>query len=285
MLPLIINHYAENLIEKDGIFFSKNTNAIFYPTDGNETCFNLEDNSFWFKHRNNCIISLVKKYAKNHVFFDIGGGNGFVSKGLEENDIQTCLIEPGLQGCLNAKKRGLTNIVCSDLENAGFKRDSIFSAGLFDVIEHIENDIDFLCKINDYLQINGTVIITVPAYRFLWSKEDVDAGHFRRYTLRNLKNRLNKSGFKTVYSTYIFSFLIFPVLLFRTLPSMFGIAKGGIEKSQKEHNVNNKNGFVNKILTKLLLFETKRIEKVRKIPFGGSCLVVAKKILYDDTFQ
>ena len=272
-----INNYTENLTEKDGIFFSKNINEISYPVGGHDVCFSLEDNSFWFKHRNNCVISLVKRYAKDKPFFDIGGGNGFVSKGLEENEIQTCLVEPGIQGCLNAKKRGLTNIVCSDLENVGFKAGSIPSVGLFDVIEHIENDIDFLSKVNSILtDADGYAFITVPAYQFLWSKEDSEAGHFRRYTLRNFRKRLNRSGFEMVYSTYIFSFLVLPILFFRTLPNLFGFAKSTVEKTQKEHNVN-EGGFTNKLLTRLLQFEVKQIENNKKILFGGSCLVVAKK--------
>jgi hypothetical protein len=276
MIPFNINNYTNSLINQDGIYFSKNINEISYPKDGNDDCFSIEDNSFWFKHRNNCIISLVKKYANDDVFFDIGGGNGFVCKGLANNGVQTCLIEPGIQGCLNAKTRDLTNIVCSDLDNAELKSDSISSAGLFDVIEHIEDDTAFLHKINNYLQAGGTVFITVPAYNFLWSKEDADAGHFKRYTLHGLKTILKESGFETVYSTYIFSFLILPILFFRTIPSLFGLAKTGIEKHKKEHGVNN-DGFVSKLLAKILSFEIKQIEKNRKIPFGGSCLVVAKK--------
>ena len=98
-----INYYADSLPEKDG-FFNKNTSKVSYPDDGNDICFNIEKDSFWFNHRNNCIICLAKKYTKDKLFFDIGGGNGFVSKGLEDNGIQTCLIEPGIHGCLNAKK-------------------------------------------------------------------------------------------------------------------------------------------------------------------------------------
>jgi len=275
-IPFNINQFADNLTEKEGIFFSKNKSEISYPKDGNDACFALEDNSFWFKHRNNCIISIVKNFAKDKLFFDIGGGNGFVSKGLEENGIQTCLIEPGIQGCLNAKKRGLTNIVCSDLNNAGFKAGSITCAGLFDVIEYIENDTNFLDEINHYLAIDGILLVTVPAYKFLWSKEDVDAGHFRRYTLKSLNNKLNKSGLEVVYSTYIFSFLILPVFLFRTLPSFLRMAKSGMEKYKKEHNVSGK-GLGSKLLTNLLYYEIKQIRKNRKIPFGGSCLIVAKK--------
>ena len=275
-----INHYAENLTENEGIFYSKNTTKISYPEDGNDLCFHIEDNSYWFKHRNNCIISLAKKYVKNNLFFDIGGGNGFVSKGLEDHNIQSCLIEPGIQGCLNAKKRGLTNIICSDFENAGFKENTIPSAGLFDVIEHIENDKNLLNNIHKYIATEGVLFITVPAYNFLWSKEDVLAGHFRRYTLNVLKKKLYESGFEIQYATYIFSFLIIPILFFRTLPSLFGISGSGIKKSKKEHTVDEK-GIVNKLLIKFLSFELRQIEKKRKIPFGGSCLIVAKKKKHD----
>jgi SAM-dependent methyltransferase len=276
MIIFNISDYTENLIEKNSIYFAKSISKISYPPDGNADCFSIEDNSFWFKHRNNCIITLVKKYIKDKLLFDIGGGNGFVSKGLEENGIQTCLVEPGIQGCLNAKKRGLTNIICSDFDNAGLIAGTIPFIGLFDVIEHIENDDAFLSQINLKLTGGGGVVITVPAYRFLWSKEDSDAGHFRRYTLSGLSKKFNKLGFDVIYSTYIFMFLCLPILFFRTIPSLLGLAKAGTEKSRKEHTINKK-GIVCRILNRLLAYEIRRIEKTKKIPFGGSCLILAKK--------
>ncbi|GHT22604.1 hypothetical protein AGMMS4957_13020 [Bacteroidia bacterium] len=122
----------------------------------------------------------------------------------------------------------------------------------------------------------------MPAYKFLWSKEDMDAGHFRRYTVRELKNKLKEAGFETVYSTYIFSLLPLPILFFRALPSLLGFRVGNVKD---EHQVNKK-GFMNKILNKIWNLELKRISKTRKIPFGGSCLIVAKKIKNsDDTIQ
>jgi hypothetical protein len=239
----------KNFVQSNGKILPMK-NKISYPKEGNDLCFKLEDNSFWFKHRNNCIIEVVKKYVSDKVFFDIGGGNGFTAKYLEDNGIPTCLVEPGIQGCLNAKTRGLSNIVCSTLENASFKINSLPAIGLFDVIEHIENDVAFLNMINTYCQPGGFVFITVPAYQFLWSKEDKDAGHFRRYTLQSIKNKLKKSGFETIYSTYIFSFLILPILFFRTIPSMLGLAKTGQKKSEKEHGIANiSGGGVNPLLT------------------------------------
>ena len=70
----------------------------------------LEDFSFWFKHRSNRIIELVKKLSVNEIFFDVGGGNGFVSLGLQQGGINVALLEPGVSGVINAKKKEILRI-------------------------------------------------------------------------------------------------------------------------------------------------------------------------------
>ncbi len=273
----ILEKYTDGLIAKDGIYFSKQTSDISYPESGNESCFQIEQDSFWFNHRNNCIFEAVKKYAPNELFFDIGGGNGFVAKALEDAGIKTVLIEPGIKGCMNAQKRGLTNIVCSTLENASFKEGVIKAVGLFDVVEHIESDITFLKYINSYLAANGLVFITVPAFNFLWSNEDVDAGHYKRYTLNSMASVLKDAGFKIEYSSYIFSILPLPVFLMRSLPSRFGLHKnsGEVDKYVKEHKT--KKGITDKIMGAVWSREIRRIKSGKKIPVGGSCFIVARK--------
>ncbi|MFC1630589.1 hypothetical protein ACFL2N_01475 [Pseudomonadota bacterium] len=80
----------------DGIWYSSDNQNISYPSDGNENCFTIEDNSFWFKHRNECIIAIFKSYPPNDngMIFDIGGGNGFVSLGLTKGGFDVALVEP-----------------------------------------------------------------------------------------------------------------------------------------------------------------------------------------------
>ena len=274
--PFVITDYSDNLTLDEGFFRPRRVNAISYPADGNDICFDLEDRSFWFMHRNGCIISLAKKYVKDTPFFDIGGGNGFVAKGLEDHGIPACLIEPGTHGCAHARKRGLSRVICSDWEGAGFKESSIPSAGLFDVIEHIEKDVDFLRQIHRSMAPGGVLLVTAPAYRFLWSNEDDVVGHFRRHTVDGLKKTLGDAGFDIVYSTYLFSFLVVPIFLFRTIPNMLGLAKSGLKKNRKEHHAGNK-GIIKTILTRMVSMEMKRIKKGRAIPFGSSCLVVTRK--------
>lgn len=100
-----INSFTNNLAEKNGIWFSKTSQDISYPDEGNSLCYQLEDNSFWFRHRNSCIVSLVKRFSPNSVFFDIGGGNGFVAYGLQKIGVVSVLLEPGITGIENAKKK------------------------------------------------------------------------------------------------------------------------------------------------------------------------------------
>ncbi|MCX6254990.1 MAG: hypothetical protein NTV31_11015, partial [Bacteroidia bacterium] len=82
---LKIPEISDNLEFKDGIWYSKTKSNVSYPENGNDLCFKIEDNSFWFKHRNNCIISVLKNYPPESEIFDIGGGNGFVAAELERN--------------------------------------------------------------------------------------------------------------------------------------------------------------------------------------------------------
>ncbi len=121
-------------------------------------------------------------------------------------------------------------------------------------------------------------MITVPAFNFLWSNADSEAGHFRRYTLVDLTKKLESIGFKIEYSTYIFSIFPIPVFLFRTIPSKIRKKSSTKESHIKEHQ--NKKGLLNKLLNIVFNIELRNIKKGRKIITGGSCLVVAKKNRY-----
>jgi hypothetical protein len=268
----------ENIaITKNGIHYATHTRKISYPDEGNDNYMQIEDRSFWFKHRNNIIIEAVKEFSPNKPFFDIGGGNGYVSKGLQDEGITSILIEPGENGALNAKKRGLNHIICATFEDTGFKPNTIPSVGLFDVVEHIEDDLKFLANIYNYMSKNGVIYITVPAYNKLWSNEDLDAGHFRRYTLKQIEKVAQQAGFKTLYSTYFFSLLPIPIYFFRTIPSKLGLnsKSNNLKKHQKEHN--QKKGILGNLMNKIWLWEQEKIKSRERIPIGSSCFFIGKK--------
>jgi SAM-dependent methyltransferase len=264
----------------DGIWYSADQEDISYPADGNNTCFSLEDNSFWFRHRNACIETLVTAFPPpdNGAIFDVGGGNGYVSQGLVQAGFDAVLVEPGQAGALNARQRGLKHVICASTDTARLHPGSLPAVGLFDVIEHIENDGRFLESVNPLLERGGRLYTTVPAYSALWSREDIQAGHYRRYTLNEITDVMNNAGFKVEFSTYIFRFLPIPTFLMRTIPYRLGLSrknKAGREVS-RDHVV--KKGAFSSVLDYALQSEIKCLEEKRPMSFGGSCLLVATRL-------
>ncbi len=273
-----LEQIAKNIDKKEnGIYFSKTVSNISYPKDGNVNFMQIEQDSFWFNHRNNVIIESVKKYNPYKTFFDIGGGNGFVSKGLQDAGVEVVLIEPGPVGAINAKRRNIKNVVCATLQDAAFKKSSLDVVGLFDVVEHIENDAVFLGDVYKYMKPDGYIYITVPAFNTLWSNEDTEAGHYRRYSLNQIKELLMQSGFSIVYATYIFSILPIPIFISRTIPSKLKTNQksDSFLKHKKDHL--RKKGVLNKMVQNIWNWELRKIKKSEKIHFGSSCFIIGKK--------
>jgi len=272
-----VSDVATNLeLGEQGIWFSKGKSNISYPSAGNAACFEIEDHSFWFQHRNRCITAIVRAFPPSGALFDLGGGNGFVSLGLQQAGWQSIVVEPGNAGAINARKRGLANVICATLEDADFRSHSLPAAGLFDVLEHISNDAKFLRYLHGRLIIGGRIYLTVPAHQWLWSVEDVSAGHFRRYTLSSLISLLDRSGFEIEFASYIFLLLPLPILLNRTIPSLLGLRKAETaEEAIRELRGHSK---TLKLAAGVFDWELRRLERKKTIPAGGSCLVVARSL-------
>ena len=118
-----------------GYWVSRVGEAVSYPDDGHDHCFSIEEDSFWFRHRNAVITDLARHFPPDGYFFDVGGGNGYVARGLESAGFPCVLLEPGGQGAANAVARGVKNVVRSTLEDAHFEPASLGAVGLFDVID------------------------------------------------------------------------------------------------------------------------------------------------------
>ena len=272
---------AELQLGADGIFYSTGSGAVSYPEEGNEACFEVEDHSFWFRHRNDCICELVRNFPPrgSGPIIDVGGGNGFLAKGLIDSGWDVVLVEPGLSGARNAKKRGLEHVICGTTHSAGFKNGSLPAIGVFDVVEHIEDDLGFLRHLRDLLEPGGMLYLTVPAYNFLWSHEDVNAGHFRRYTIGAMEKKLVKAGLELIFETYIFGFLPIPVLLFRTLSYRLGVVGKNIAGKEVKRDHSQKQGLLGAMMARSFASELNRIRAGKSLAFGGSCLLAAKKAI------
>jgi len=260
----------------DSIWRSVKVESVSYPADGNESCFRIEDSSLLFLHRNRIIGSFVASFHPKGVFFDVGGGNGFVSKSLQDQGQATVLVEPGGQGVANAVARGVVNVVQSMWSPQTVNAGVAAAVGLFDVVEHIEDDLKFLKGVHETLAPDGLVFITVPAFTLLWSSEDVHAGHFRRYRLSQLRALLQKAGFRVEFSSYFFCPLALPIFLLRSLPSFIGLrTEADPATTTREHAQNS--GLAGKVMGRILLWEARRIAVGKSVLFGSSCLIVGRK--------
>lgn len=263
-------------LSPEGIWVAESHEHSSFEIETHDLCAELEAGSFWFGHRNHCIVETVKKFPPNGAIVDLGGGNGFVTRGLREAGFEAMVVEPGIGGARNAQTRGLSPVVCATLESAGFPAASIPAIGLFDVVEHIANDRQFLSGIHSFLLPNGRVYLTVPAYQWLWSHEDVEAGHFRRYTLGGMCRTLRETGFEIEFASYIFAFLPAPIFFLRALPTRLGRQRQVVSSNVAHQSGGRRVSVLQRLLKTTLELEAFGIKHRFRIPFGGSCLVVAR---------
>jgi SAM-dependent methyltransferase len=266
-------------LESDGVWYSRTRTDVSYPADGNVQCAQVEEKSFWFGHRNRCILALTHAYPPPGAIFDIGGGNGYVTHALVTSGLDAVLVEPGPAGARAAKARGLDNVVCATLDDAKFRNRSIPAIGLFDVIEHIRDDSGFMRRVYEILTAGGRLYLTVPAHAWLWSTDDVDAGHHRRHSLGSVSELIESAGFKVDFATYIFRFLPVPIFLLRTIPTRLGFRNTDApnpQRMQREHGAH-RGGLARLLTERLLAPEIGRIRRSIPMRVGASCLLAASR--------
>ena len=260
----------------DGVWRGCGTESVSYPASGNSDYFALEDSSFWFAHRNACLLAVLRRFPARGPFFDIGGGNGFVAAMLQsEGGLPVVLVEPGADGVRHALGRGLRTVVQATLKEARFRDSSLPAIGFFDVMEHIDDEQRFLGEVRRCLAADGRIYLTVPAGRWLWSDADVQAGHFRRYTFASLRRALEHAGFQPLFISKVFSPLPLPLFLCRSLPSLFGHRRRPIRSYFRQLQSRRR-----MLLERVWRWELGRLARGRSIPCGTSCLAVAELSSY-----
>lgn len=260
--------------DKAGIYVSGESYKVNYPDEYRQISTDYDEESFWFKHRNRVISEVMKKLKPAGNFVDIGGGNGlqaaFIQKEYPNKDI--AMIEPGYQGCLTAAKRGVKYVYNSLFQDFDFKGFNTSMVGLFDVVEHIEDDARFLRELSAKLQTGNIILMTVPAYNFLWSELDHYAVHCRRYNKRMVHELAGKSGLKIRYFSNFFSYLIPLTLFFRTIPYKIRGKRSDDKIIAMESKHHKANYLVNKLFSSLSILEMFFIRK-SSCAFGTSIIV------------
>lgn len=99
---------------------------------------------------------------------------------------------------------------------------------MMDVLEHVNDDVSLVRQYTETMPSGSKVLVTVPAFGFLWSGHDVFLGHQRRYTLFSIENCLQTAGLSILRSRFFFSAL-FPVVFFMRLANRWQSKYGILE--------------------------------------------------------
>lgn len=176
-----------------------------------------------------------------------------------------------------AVEYGKTKVVKQELVQLGSLPDKIHFTKKFelvtllDVLEHIDEDEKSLRFIFDQLlKEDGLLVITVPAYKFLWSSHDEINLHKRRYSQKEMEGKLQRAGFSILKLSY-YNTLLFPAVV--VVKFFFRIVWG---KRQKAHSFLHTPHIMNALLSRIIGYEGVLLTR-SNLPYGSSLVVVAKK--------
>lgn len=204
---------------------------------------------------------------------EIGCGNGAVLRYLKSKNINIEGVDFSLNQLKYCSKLANVPLYQTDAVSTPFPDSHYNLIGVFDVIEHVENDQALIDELYRICQDNGSVLVTVPAHHFLWSYFDTLSEHKRRYTQKDLEAKLKKAGFEIVKISH-FMFFLFPIIwLYRQLNMIPHRNKSPeLEKLWELRTI----PVLNNILLKILRQE-KALLKHFNFPFGASLICLAKK--------
>ena len=146
----------------------------------------------------------------------------------------------------------------------------------FDVIEHVEDDTRAVSEMLRVCKPGGCVMVTVPAFKFLWSEHDEVNHHYRRYTKTQLKKLFNLKS-KIIFSSYFNFFLFSPIAGFRLisklLPKKFMRNK---KEAGSDFSVYQPS-FTQKLFYGIMRSENLFLRYRISLPFGVSILISVRK--------
>jgi len=143
---------------------------------------------------------------------------------------------------------------------------------MMDVVEHIEDDLAFIRSYAEMMPKGSKLLLTAPAFKFLWSGHDEFLGHERRYTLKQLEKVVSDAGLTVVKGRYFFGSL-FPLVVVIRFINRLKVKLGGAapESSLEKHSP-----FVNNILKYIHDIEYHTLFKINRFA-GLSVFCIAEK--------
>ena len=236
------------------------------------TTYRNEQTYWWYVAR----LAILKRFVGRALgrrrglrILNLGCGTGATSEGFQEFG-EVMSADPSHMAVTFCRSRGLANLAECSAERLAFADGSFDLVMMYDVLEHVEHDIEALREIRRVLKQGGLAALTVPAFRFMWSRMDDIALHRRRYLRRELRERMRTAGLSVLRTTY-FNTLLFPVALAERAWERVSRAKVSGETFLPAVPP-----LLNSILKTVFRSEARLLDRM-DFPFGLSLLSVARR--------
>ena len=240
-----------------------------------------EDSHWWFASRVRAIHAVAAHYLPGQArrVLDVGCGAGNMMHHLARyGAVQGVEIDP--RPLRLAQARGYA-VKLADA-SAGIPHDDaqFDLVATLDVIEHVQDDRATLRECYRVLKPGGWLLVTVPAFMFLWSQNDVLNAHVRRYTAAELRHKLAATGFRVQRVTYN-NFFVFPlaalvILSRRKTQQTPPLRSHHFDEDAYQVDMEPASPLVNRVLTVVGQVEA-IILRALNLPWGTSLIALAQK--------
>lgn len=230
----------------------------------------VEGFHWWFAVRRK-LLKILLASLKSHpesLAVDIGCGTVSNLRILKSAGFSVIGLDRSIYALSLHRKKFKFPLINGDLTELPVRSDSVGLIVAMDILEHIEDDVKGMRELYRVLNNGGVLILTVPAFNFLWGIQDDVAGHKRRYLKKEILDKLKWEGFDILKSSYFNFFLFLPILISRRLMHIFGL------KVESENRINFP--MLNSFLKAIFSIEP-HVLRYFSFPFGVSILCIAKK--------
>jgi SAM-dependent methyltransferase len=262
----------------DGIpsFGSLATGEDSYDRVDFEFVFEMQQQHFWHVSRREILYTLLQQSYHNElsniVMIEIGCGCGGVLQFLHSKGINVEGGDTFLEGLQLCAKHTNVPLYQLDAQRTPFADDQYDVVGLFDVIEHIDDDQAALREMYRICKPGGRIILTVPAHKWFWSYSDRIRCHKRRYSKKELYYKLRQASFVVERLSFFMLSLFLPLSLYRRLRNIRAQTAHTLSSLTETQTI----PLINEVLLSILRQE-KWLIKHTALPMGTSLVAVARK--------